>query len=593
MGEPEASAMMRADNRRLKGDLAKSRQMFGRTFGKIGGGIKKKLSGALGSLAGIAGGIGIMSIGKSVLDFEETLTRLGIQAGTSAEDLDKFRTETIALSRSTGISRGELIGATNALVNLTGSAGFAQDKLAVLANANLATGASMEDLAGLAFSLDNAFKLKNADELQAGLSAIVTAGKDGAIPLDQMAGVLQSVSASFKDIGGIGVQGAGDLAAALQVLRAGGFSSASEAGTGLQAVITGLTKKSDLLGKKGIKVFNKDGSFRGMRAILDDFEKADLTIKELTDTIGRVEGAKGIKALAGKEGRRNFEKLAAAAQLATDAVAKDAEKFRNSSAGKLKVATNNIKETLAAVFTPDRIRDFVALMEKLAGAAGFVVDHAKAFAAAWAGIKIAGFASSMLGIVGGLKEATGAAAGLKGSLGKAGALGAALALGFAIGTILDDLTDASGKLSDLAVDVFGDTKSYSDNAFLRQTSTRVREDQAGAKQGQLDPVQALNNARRLLNSAKNSGVLSESGGISRRNAAKATSSDSLSPMENARIATGGNTEAGAKLVSAIEAAQRLVQSAEAQRAKGLDVRIMIDNQGNITATGNERAQGAE
>ncbi len=78
--------MIRADNRRLRGDLNKSRKMFGKTFTKIGKGIRGKLSGALGGLGGLAAGLGVAAIAKDVLDFEETLTRLGIQAGTSASD---------------------------------------------------------------------------------------------------------------------------------------------------------------------------------------------------------------------------------------------------------------------------------------------------------------------------------------------------------------------------------------------------------------------------------------------------------------------------------------------------------------------------
>ena len=595
MGEPEATAMMRADNRRLKGDLAKSRKMFGKTFTKIGSGIKSKLGGAFGGLGALGAGIGVAAIGKDVLDFEKTLTRLGIQAGTSAADIDKFRSATIELSKKTGISRGDLIGASEALVNLTGSAGFAQDKLEVLAQANLATGASMEELAGLAFSLDNAFELKSADELKAGLSAIIQAGKDGAIPLNQMSIVLQGVSASFAELGGTGVEGAADLAAALQVLRSGGFATAAEAGTGLQSVITALTKKSALLKKKGIEVFDKDGAFRGLRPILDDFREADLTIKELTDTLGRVEAQKGISALIDPEGRASLEALSKAGRT-SKAVDEDAAKFRESAAGRLQASMNRLKETFAAVFTPARIEKFVQAMGKLADAAGFVVDHAKEFALIWASIKLAGFASQMSGIAGSIAGAAGSAgglqAGLAGAAGKASALTAALLAGLAAGSALDEKFGISDKISDFAVA----DKSFAENAFLRQAARKVALDQAATS---VDPAQALNNAQRLLFQARESGVLAKTGGETSLKAARGATLSRADP--GGLLATFAPTlkrqegsEAGAgQLIKAIEAAQLLVKESEAQRSKGIEVRITIDDQGRLTAAGKERAQGAE
>ena len=591
MGAPEATAMMRADNRRLKGDLAKSRRMFGKTFTKIGGGIKSKLGGAFGGLGALGAGIGVAAIGKDVLDFEKTLTRLGIQAGSSAADIEKFRDGTIELSKKTGISRGELIAASEALVNLTGTAGFAQDKLAVLAQANLATGASMEELAGLAFSLDNAFELKSADELKSGLSAIIQAGKDGAIPLNQMATVLQGVSASFAELGGTGVEGAADLAAALQVLRSGGFATASEAGTGLQAVITGLTKKSTQLKKKGIDVFDKDGAFRGLRPILDDFQKADLTVKELTDTLGRVEAAKGIKALIDPKGRKNLEALSAASKK-SNAVEEDAIKFRESAAGRLQASMNRLKETFAAVFTPDRIEKFVKGMGKLADFAGFVVDHAKEFALIWGSIKLAGFASQMAGIAASTK---GLSSGLAGAANKAGLLGAALAAGLAAGTALDELFGLSDKISDAAVSQFAPTKSFAGNRELRGRARSVLGDQGeGADARSKDQ---LNNALRLLTSAENAGVLSKSTGETSLQAAKAATFSKGKAGFLGLPGTAGRDQGSradaAKLIEAIEAAKALLKEAGIQREKRIDVVVTVDQRGRIEANAIAASQGVE
>ena len=603
MGAPEAKAMMRADNRKLRGDLAKSRSMFRRSFGKIGKGIKGSLTGGLGALGVGAGLGGIALIGRDVLKFEDTLNRLSIQSGVTGADLDKFKSDLVQLSGATGISRNELIGASEALVNLTGRAGFSADKLAVLAEANLATGASMEELAGLSFSLDKAFGLKNAGELKQGLSAIIQAGKDGAIPLNQMASVLQNVSASFAELGGKGVDGAADLASALQVLRGGGFASASEAGTGLQSIITALTKKAAKLRKEGINVFDSDGKFTGLRSILDDFQAANLSTEKLTKILGRVEAGKAIKALTSPEGRKNFEKFAEVSKR-SNAVEEDAAKRRQSTAFKLQKSINRLKETFAKVFTPERLEKFVMAMGKIADFAGFIVDHAKEFALIWASIKIGSFAAQMASIATSAASAATGAAGMASGVGRAagflskaaGSL-AALSAGFAIGTFLDEKFGLSDKISKKAAEAFGPSKGFQESGFLRDRSKDVRSASglAGIGAGAfVDGGQALKDASDLLFQAKTQGIVGKGGSINKLNAAKATVRDGINPIQEQFIKSGAAPlpQETQRLIESIETAQRLVAEAQAQRRKGLDVRVIVED-GRVPATGVERTGGVE
>lgn len=593
---------MRADNRRLKSDLAKSRAMFKRSFTRIGRGIKGALSGSLGVLTGIGAGVGITSVAKDVLAFEDTLNRLSIQSGVTGKELAQFKGDLVALSADTGISRNELIKASEALVNLTGTAGFSAEKLKVLADANLATGASVEELAGLTFSLEKSFKLADPKQLRQGLSAIIQAGKEGAIPLGQMATVLQSVSASFAELGGTGVDAAADLSSALQVLRGQGFATAAEAGTGLQSVITALTKKSKQLEKKGIDVFDKNGAFRGLRPILDDFQAANLSIAELTTILGRVEAQKGIRALISADGRKEFEKLSEAARKST-ALEDDAAKRRQSTAFKLQKTLNRAKETIAKVFTPERIQKFVELIAKAADLLGFIVDHAKAFAAIWASIKLGGFVSQMAQVALSMKASAASAAGMGASIGKAGGavgkLSGALSVlgsfgvGFGIGTAIDELTGASDKISKSLVEAKFGSKSFQDTAFLRERADEVGGANflASVGGGGLVGQDVLSSARDLLNAAQGAGVIGEGGKVDARRAAEVTTKN-LSPFQQAQLATGGETERGAQLRSEIETAQRLLGEAAAQRAKGFDVRVVVED-GRVTAVGQERTQGVE
>lgn len=469
MADRVASAAIVADPRKLDGGLKRAEGRF-KKFGKniktsIGRSIKRGFSG-LSTLGGFATAGGLAIVGRQVLEFENTLNRLQIQSGKSNVETAQLRNQINKMARDTGIAREQILAGANAIINLEGSAGLSAKKLQVLADANLATGTSMEALAGLSFSLANSFELVDPAQLEKGLSAIITAGKEGAIPLNEMTLVLQQVSASFKEIGGTGVQGASDMAASLQVLRRG-FGTASEAGTGLQAMITGLTKKSKQLKKKGIEVFDKNGAFRGIRPILDDFEKADLTFKELVDTIGRIEGAKAIKTML--EFRRTkidpatgkqligFEELSKAAAK-SNAIQEDAAKRRKSDAFKIQKAFNDVKLAFAEAFTPERIKTFVKVVQKLADLLKWMVDNplkslgilfAMKFGPGALGSILSG--GGLLGKLaggGGVSGAAGAAGGKGlGLLGKGGLVAGAGAAGFALGTFVDDLTGASDAIS--------------------------------------------------------------------------------------------------------------------------------------------------
>ena len=548
-----AKAVVRADNRKLRGDLAKSRSMFGRTFSKIGKGVKGSLKMALSPLGVGAGALGIAAIGQEVLSFEESLTRIAIQANMSGKATDKMRQEMLALGKETGLSRQEVAATATSLINLTGDIDFTLSSMRVLADANAATGASMEDLAGLAFSLKESFGLVEPEELAQGLSAIITAGKEGAIPLGEMSVILQQLSASFKDVGGLGKGGAADLAAALQVLRPA-FGTAAEAGTGLQSMMTALKKKSVDLAKNGIQVFEKDAAtgektFRGLRSILDDLAASPLAKDPalLVKTLGRVEAEKAVKAWT--EGRDRFEELAESARRSS-AVQEDADRYRSSSAGKLKKSLNDAKETVADTFTPNRIKMFANAMEDLAKVLGFMVDNAAAFAAVWAGIKInslvSGF-SSIASTTGALKGGAGgcccgpggmgAGAGVGGKGKKGGRLAklgrglntaanatGAFAVGYGVGSVLDDYTGASDKISDAMTESQasgmerGRSKVITENAARLQMLSQMEGLTGLNAKGKKSMVDS---AHQLLFTARGQGLIDEGGGVNREKVGRA------------------------------------------------------------------------
>lgn len=392
-----AEIQLGASNRKLKQDLRQARGELTR-FGKDASStFKSAFSAAAGGLAGFASIQGVASLGRSVLASEDALERIGIQAGLSGGELDELRQTADATGRRFGMTRREVLEAAAAIIDLEGASGFSADKMNVLAKASVATGAGVKQLAGLAYSLNNAFKVANAAELEEMLSAITSAGKQGSVPLAEMSTVLQQIGTKFARIAPEGKAGAAQLAAAIQVARKG-FGSAAEVGTGIKAFVDQLDQAAPKLSAFGVRVFTagRDGrkQLRPMTEILDQLGESRL-IKDpwlMTQVFGSSEARQFINTLV--ENREQFDELAAAAQHANDVQA-DSQRYLSSTAGRLRVAVNNARASLEAMVTPERLEKFVALVQnQLVPALDLVLDNAGTIATIFASYKIGGVVKS-------------------------------------------------------------------------------------------------------------------------------------------------------------------------------------------------------
>ena len=76
-----------ADNRRLRRDFRKSTQEAQRFGRNAGAKIRAGFSASLGSIATLGTGAGLAAVGGEVLEMNEKLTRMGIQAKLSEDAL--------------------------------------------------------------------------------------------------------------------------------------------------------------------------------------------------------------------------------------------------------------------------------------------------------------------------------------------------------------------------------------------------------------------------------------------------------------------------------------------------------------------------
>lgn len=587
---PEAIALIRASNRKLKGDLRKSRRMFDRSFKKTGKNIKSSLRGALAPLGVAVGVAGIAAIGRQVLDFEQTLSDLEIQAELSGDKMGELRDTIGELSITNAQSRKSLAAASLALVNLQGAGGASAEKLKVLSDAALATSTPVEQLAGLIFSLENAFGLADPEDLRKGLDAIITAGKKGAIPLGEMNQILQSAGVTFARFSATGVDGAADLAAALQILRAG-FGDATQAGTGLESLLGILETRELQLGKAGVKVRDQAGNLKPLLTLVEEISKAGIIgdPKKFNAAFGqRKEARKALILLS--ETTDEVRALSDAAK-GSDAINRDVAKRRETDAFRIKKAFNDMTEAIAKAFTPERIAKFASVMERMADILEVLIDNAEIFIAVWAAFKIGGLVTGFAAMAGSMAASAASSSLTLGSLGKmAGPIAAAAAAGFLLGKALDDALGISDAISDAFVETEARAIRIETGLLVSQAEklgfeTRAKEALA-APQGKT----ALGRREQLaaagiIRSAREAGIIGPEGEIEPEAAFRVTERRAPTLFEEPAVEAGRALPAATQeLIESIKFAQQV------QARTQIDVSVTVDQQGMLRAQETEESK---
>lgn len=360
--------------KKLRGFGGEAKKLLGKGLGAVGAGGKMLLGGGLLG-AGFAAGNVLGDLVGDLFQFEKGLTRFQIASGKSANQINLMRTAIGDVSRETGVAREQILAGAQTYVDLTGDVAGAERAMRSFARIAQASGSEVSDIATAAAALQQSMGLDSGD-IERAFSGLITQGKAGAISLKDLAAELSSVAPRFAKFGVTGVDGIASLGAALQVARQG-FGSASEAATGLEALMGALAQNSARFQAAGVKIFNvgRDGrkTFRGFAAILDSIGKSKLA-KDPTLLA---------KAMGSKEASQAFDMLTKNRGLLDDltragldagAVQRDLLTYQESAAGKIEKAFNAAKISLAEAFTPERIEKFANALVKVLGLMSSIVD---------------------------------------------------------------------------------------------------------------------------------------------------------------------------------------------------------------------------
>lgn len=358
--------------------IGQANRAAGRSIGKF---VSRAGASAVGNVVGNLAGRGFDALAESAHDvrnFERTLIRLGIAGDLSNEALNKMRTQIRQVSRDTGVADSEILQGAQTYVDLTGDIKGASTAMSTFARISQASGASVSDVASASAALQQSMGL-DASQIESVFSGLIVQGKAGAVSLKDMASELSTLAPMMAQFaGGASVEGIRSLGAAFQVVRRGS-GSAAEASVKLQNLFGTLIKQGPRLERvlgKG-SVFKVDAKGRKSLQDFDSIIKSIGASKLMTDPtlLGKVfgndkESNQALRLLT-KEIALYDELKAKATD--TGAVQRDLDTFLQSDAGKIDKAWNNLKVTLAEVFTPARIATFASALGKVVDMAGKLV----------------------------------------------------------------------------------------------------------------------------------------------------------------------------------------------------------------------------
>jgi TP901 family phage tail tape measure protein len=424
-----AKIILGAERRKLRQDLKQAKgdiRDFGHDAAKsIRSSLGTAFAGAL-SVASLGGGV---EVARQVVGQERALARLAIQAGVSDEAARNLSSSMRRISDETGIAQDALIAGATQIVTLTGDFDLARASAQALAIAAQGTGASMEELAGVAAAAGTNFGIAG-NKIGYVLDILATQGKAGSVELKDLSTLLPTASAQMAMFADKGERGVAVLGAALQITKRS-TGTAAEAATAFNALGKAFVANAARIKKEtGFDPFRVDPktkrkTLKSIEAIIEGIgkSKAGQDPTRLIKMLGTEEAFKSFNALT--TNWKDFQSLIAQGLAGGGAIEADFKRFVETPAGRIDAAWNRAANSLQRAVTPERVEMLADATEGFASALGFAVDHAGELVRLLAAIKMAQialsthrWATALSGVVaqaGGANTKLGAAAGaLKG-----------------------------------------------------------------------------------------------------------------------------------------------------------------------------------
>lgn len=299
------------------------KDLYSKELGKMGTATKKfssdtlaavnKIDGVFSGMKTKLGAIGVsLSLGAAsneIIDLDARLTRMGMTADASAEQVNRLKQKIFEAARDPNIKMGtpKIVEALESVMTKTGDWQYIEDNVKNIAVALQATGEQGESIGDMFADFQKGnYKV---DEISHLMDVLVKQGDQGEYTMGKFAKTIKSVRSAYSLIG-TSVEDTKKLGAVMQILISG-TKNEEAAVTSLDAIMSELAdpKKQEQLGIIGVRVRDTAGNFRDLADIMQDV----LAVAEKegnTDFLGEVFGMTSMKAIrAFQQYGKNYKKL--------------------------------------------------------------------------------------------------------------------------------------------------------------------------------------------------------------------------------------------------------------------------------------------
>ena len=271
--------------------------------------VDKAFSGMTAKLGALGVSLSLGAATKDIVDIDARLTRMGLTADASAEQINKLKQKIFEAAQDPNIKidPSKVIDALDVVMTKTGNLEYVEDNIKNIAVALQATGETGESI-GDVFSEFQKFGY-SAEAITGLMDDMVKQGDQGEYTFGKFAKTAKAVLSAYSPIG-TSVEDTKKLGAVMQILIAG-TKNEEAAVTSLDAIMSELSdpKKQEQLGLIGVAVRDNAGEFRDLADIMHDV--LDVAEKEgNTDFLGEVFGMTSMKAVrAFQQYGKNYKKL--------------------------------------------------------------------------------------------------------------------------------------------------------------------------------------------------------------------------------------------------------------------------------------------
>jgi TP901 family phage tail tape measure protein len=240
---------------------ARSMQALQRSLHATGQGLDRLGNRYTALLTGAAG-IGAI---KQVGDLSMRLTRLGLDADASADQVERLKKKVfeVAQMKDIRVDPGQIFSGVEAIVSKLGDWNLAENQLRNIGLAMRATGSDGEAVGAIIADLNSKMKIAPDDMLKA-LTIIRQAGKAGSFEMKDFVAQGPRIAAAMAATGRTGTAGLKEMMAIMQVFRSSA-GSPEEATTAFKNFFADLIspEKQKLLKANNIQIFDPEEMQKG------------------------------------------------------------------------------------------------------------------------------------------------------------------------------------------------------------------------------------------------------------------------------------------------------------------------------------------